>query len=101
MPDLAEMLRQAQALQSKVKALQEELAALEFTATAGAVTVVVNGKHELKQVNIKPEALSSGDPAMLPDLLKVAINEAGRQVNDRLKSEMGRMTGGLLPPGLF
>jgi len=62
---------------------------------------VVNGKHEILKVSIKPEALASGDASLVQDLVKAAANEAGRQVNDKLKAEMGRMTGGLLPPGLF
>ncbi len=103
MANMFDMLRQAQAMQSKVKAFQEEMEKQEFTGTAGggAVTVVVNGKHEIKSVRIQPQALSSGDSGMLQDMVKAAVNEAGRQVNERLKSEMASMTGGVLPPGLF
>jgi hypothetical protein len=98
-----DMLRQAQAMQSKVKAFQEEMEKQDFTGTAGggAVTVVVNGKHEIKTMKISPQAFSSGDAGMVQDLVKAAVNDAGRQVNERLKSEMARMTGGMLPPGLF
>jgi nucleoid-associated protein EbfC len=102
-PNMFDMLRQAQAMQSKVKAFQEEMEKQEFTGTAGggAVTVAVNGKHEVKTVKISPQALTSGDAAMLQDMVKAAVNDAGRRVNERLKDEMGRMTGGVLPPGIF
>lgn len=99
---MMDMLKQAQALQSKMKAFQEEMETAEFPGTAGggAVTVVVNGKHELKKVSITPEAAASG-PEMLQDLVKAAINDAGHKANDRMKSEMGRLTGGMSLPGLF
>jgi hypothetical protein len=99
---MMDMLKQAQALQSKMKAFQEEMETAEFPGTAGggAVTVVVNGKHELKKVSITPEAAASG-PEMLQDLVKAAVNDAGHKANDRMKSEMSRMTGGMSLPGLF
>ncbi len=103
MPNMIEMLRQAQALQAKIKDFQAELEKQEFTGAAGggAVTVVLNGKHEMKRITISPEALKAGDAAKVQDLVRDAVNEAGRQVNDKLKSEMGRISGGLLPPGMF
>jgi DNA-binding YbaB/EbfC family protein len=99
---MMDMLKQAQALQSKMKAFQEEMEIAEFVGTAGggAVTVTVNGKHDLKKIVITPEAASSGTD-MLQDLVKAAVNDAGQKANDRMKSEMGRMTGGMSLPGLF
>jgi hypothetical protein len=99
---MMDMLKQAQALQAKMKDFQEEMETSEFAGTAGggAVTVIVNGKHELKKVCITPEAAASG-PDMLQDLVKAAVNDAGRKATERMKSEMGRMTGGMSLPGLF
>jgi hypothetical protein len=97
-----EMMRQAQALQSKMKAFQDEMEKSDFVGTAGggAVTVTVNGKHEVKKVSITPEAAASGSD-MLQDLVKAAVNEASRKANDHLKEGMGRISGGLSLPGLF
>lgn len=99
---MMDMVKQAQVLQAKMKQFQEEMETTEFTGTAGggAVTVSVNGKHELKKVSITPEAAASG-PDMLQDLVKAAVNDAGRKATERMKSEMGRMTGGMSLPGLF
>ena len=46
MADFMGMMKQAQQLQEKMQSLQEEIAAMEATGTAGAglVTVVVDGK---------------------------------------------------------
>jgi DNA-binding YbaB/EbfC family protein len=97
-----DMIKQAQALQSKMKAFQEDLESAEFSGSAGggAVTVVVNGKHEVRKVAISPEAVTSGHE-MLQDLVKAAVNDASRKANEYTKDGMGRMTGGMSLPGLF
>jgi len=97
-----DMMKQAQAMQSKMKAFQDEMEQKEFTGTAGggAVTVTVNGKHVVLKVILTPEAAGSG-PEMLQDLVKAAVNAAIDQAAEHLKVEMGRITGGMLPPGLF
>ncbi|HVZ79779.1 MAG TPA: YbaB/EbfC family nucleoid-associated protein [bacterium] len=98
-----DMIRQAQVLKEKMAQFQKELEAQSFTGTAGdgAVTVTVNGKHEVRSVMIDPRTAASGDGAMIADLVKTALNDAGSQVNKKLKEEVGKMTGGLIPPGLL
>jgi hypothetical protein len=98
-----DMIRQAQALKEKMAQLQKELEAQSFTGTAGggAVTVTVNGKHQTQQVVIDPKLAASGDAQRIADLVKTAANEAGSQVNQKLKEEVSKMTGGLVPPGMF
>ena len=98
-----DMLRQAHAMKEKLKSLQEELERETFEASAGngAVTVVMNGKHEVKKVSLNPQILQSGDAGRLEGLVQEAVNEAGRQVKERLKAEVSKMTGGLDLPGLL
>ena len=99
---MMDMLKQAQAFQSKMKSFQDEIEKTEFLGSAGggAVTVSVNGKHEVKKVSITPEAMAAGNDKM-QDLVKAAVNDASRQANDYLKEGMGRISGGLSLPGLF
>lgn len=101
-PNMFDMMRQAQALQSKMKAFQDEMEKTEFTGTAGggAVTVVVNGKHVVKKVVIAPEAAASG-AEMLQDLVRAAVNDAVGKAADHMKDGVSRMTGGMSLPGLF
>ena len=82
---------------------QAEIEAKEVEASAGggAVSVKVNGKKELVEVNLKPEVVDPDDIEMLQDLIIAAVNEAMRQVNEISESEMGKVTGGLNIPGLF
>lgn len=103
MPNMFDMIRQAQMLKEKMAQFQEELEKQSFTGSAGggAVTVTLNGKHEVRKVVVDPKVMASGDVAMLQDLIQAAVNDAGRQVNEKLKTEMGKMTGGLGLPGLF
>ena len=97
------MARQAQKLQQQMAKMQEELEAKEFEASAGGgvVTAKVNGKHELLEIKIKPEAVEPEDVEMLEDMVKGAVNEAMRIASETTEREMGKLTGGLNIPGLF
>jgi len=98
-----DMLRQAQALKEKMEKFKEELEKTSFTGSGGggAVTVTMNGKHEVQKVFIDPKALASGDAEALQKLVQTAVNDAGQKVNEKLKAEVGKVTGGLGLPGLF
>jgi DNA-binding YbaB/EbfC family protein len=64
------------------------------------VTVKMNGEKQVLEVKLDPEVVKN-DPEMLPDLIRAAVNEAGRQVDEAVKQEMGGMLGGMSLPGLF
>ncbi len=95
------MLRQAQMMKEKMSQFQKELESQSFTGTAGKglVTVTMNGKHDVQKVVINPK--TAADTEKLQELVKEAINDAGHQVNAKLKAEVSKMTGGLGIPGLF
>jgi DNA-binding YbaB/EbfC family protein len=100
--DLGKLMKQAQQMQKKMAEMQEELAQKEVTTTVagGQVTVVMNGRHELKSLEIKPEAIDPDDVEFLQDLVLSAVNEASRKVDEMVQQEMGSLTGGLNIPGL-
>ena len=79
--NMQSMIKQAQQMQEEMGKLQEELDVREYTATAGggAVTAVVDGKHIVKKLEIKPEVVDPEDVDMLADLVMAAVNEAIRQ----------------------
>ncbi|WP_294366191.1 YbaB/EbfC family nucleoid-associated protein [uncultured Ruminococcus sp.] len=97
------MIRQAQKMQDEISALQEEIEARDFTATAGggAVTITMTGKKTIKSLEIKPEVVDPEDIEMLQDLIVSAINEAVSQVEETTETEMSKITGGVSLPGLF
>lgn len=91
-------------MQKDMERMQEELAnkTIEASAGGGAVTVVVTGKKEVKEIQIKPEVVDPDDVEMLQDLVLAAVNEALRKADEMMNSEMGRITGGLGGlPGMF
>jgi len=103
MGNMSNMLKQAQKLQEEMARAQEELKTrtVEASVGGGAVQVVVNGKNELVELKIKPEAVDPDDVEMLEDLVKAAVNEGLRKVEELVSSEMGKLTNGLKIPGLF
>lgn len=97
------MLKQAQQMQEQMASLQEDLNEREYTAVSGGgmIEVVVNGKHELKQLKISPDAVDPDDVEMLEDLITVAVNEAISKASAAADEEMSAITSGLNIPGMF
>jgi len=98
--NLAGLMKQAKSMQENMQKMQESLALQRFEAEAGAglVRAVVNGKSELVDIKIAPEALT--DVELLEDMIKAAIGAAGRKAQDGVKAEVAKLTGGLNIPGL-
>jgi DNA-binding YbaB/EbfC family protein len=97
-------MAQLQAMQQRMEAVQSEIEEKEAEATAGggAVSVTVNGRHQLVRVSIRPDVCDPEDVEMLQDLILVAANEALRQIEEISQTEMSKVTGGIgLPPGLM
>ena len=76
-PNLSTLLQQAQALQEKLKQLQEDAAnkTVEAQSGGGMVRVTVDGSMQVRRIQIDPSLLASNDKAMLEDLITVAVNE--------------------------
>ncbi|MBO4369434.1 MAG: YbaB/EbfC family nucleoid-associated protein [Desulfovibrio sp.] len=103
MPNMNDILRQAQIMQRKLSKAQEDLAAKTYEASSGGgmVKVTVSGNYELKSLVIDPKVMADGDVEMLQDLIVAAVNEAGRIAKETMEREMGALSGGLKIPGLF
>lgn len=104
-PDMGNLLKQAQQLQTKMARLQEELEekTVEASSGGGMVTAVINGRQEILSINIEPEVINPDDQEMLQDLILAAINDGLAKARNMVNEEMGKLTGGLnLPhiPGL-
>ena len=100
---MQQLARQAQKLQEQMAKTQEELDAREYEASAGGgvVTAKVNGKKELLELTIKPEAVDPEDVEMLQDTIIAAVNEALREATETSERELGKLTGGMNIPGFF
>ena len=99
----AAMMKQAQKMQQEMLRMQQEMETKTYTAAAGGgmVKATVNGKHELVDLMINPEAVDPDDVDMLQDMVIAAVNEAMRTADTDSANNMSRLTGGLNLGGLF
>lgn len=101
--NIAGMMKKAQEMQKKMQEMQEELENVteEGTAGAGMVTVVMNGKNEVKKISLADDLINPEEKDILEDLLVAALSDAKRKIDARAASEMEKVTGGLgLPAGM-
>ncbi len=98
---MGNLMKQAQKMQEEMQKAQEEIAAAEVTGESGAglVSIVMNGRHDVKRVNID-ESLMDDDKEMLEDLIAAAVNDAVRKVEQSTQEKMSKVTQGMgMPPG--
>ena len=91
------MIKQAQKMQQDMMRMQQELQEKEYKAAAGGgvVSATVNGKHELKDLVIDPDAVDPDDVEMLQDMIMAAVNEAMRAADGDAANSMSKFTGGM------
>ncbi|BCA55422.1 Nucleoid-associated protein, ybaB [Nitrospira sp. KM1] len=101
--NMANVMKQAQAMQAQMAKIQEEAASKTVTGSAGGgtVTVTANGAMDLVSIVIDPEVVKSGDVDMLQDVVLAASNDALRKARQMMADEMKAVTGGMNLPGLF
>ena len=87
--DINSLMQQAQAMQEKMKKMQDEAANAEVTGESGAglVKVTMNGRHDVKSVDIDA-SLMSEDKELLEDLL--AAHHHADRPSDFLGGDRGR-----------
>jgi nucleoid-associated protein EbfC len=102
-----------QQMLSRFRQLQEDLqrqvnsVTVEASAGGGMVIVKMNGQKQIVDIKIEKEIFTSKDQEMLQDLVRAAVNEATRRVDDELANQMKNIAGsipgmaGLKIPGLF
>ena len=103
MKNLGQLMKQAQEMQEKMAEMQESLVAIEIEGFAGAglVTVVLNGKGEMRRLKIDPSLIKPEDAEILEDLIVAAHNDAASKIEMRVQEDTQKLMGGLpLPPGM-
>ncbi len=101
MANMQAMMKQAQKLQKKMLAAQEELAVktVEASAGGGMVKVVANGGQKIESIVFEKEVVDPEDIEMLQDLVLAAVNDALVKAQEMVSAEMSKLTGGLNLPG--
>lgn len=100
MKNIQQIMKQAQEMQER---LQKEMTTMEVETSSGGGMVIVrmNGSKQILELKIDPEAVDPSEVEMLQDLIVAAINEAMREVEERLSSQLGSLAGSLKLPGLM
>ena len=97
---MANLMRQANQMQLKMKKVQEELSTREYEGTSGggAVNVKVKGQDQVIAIKISDDVMKSGDAEMLQDLVLTATNDALKKARETHAAEMEKVTGGFNLP---
>lgn len=97
-----DLMKQIQAMQSKLAEAQAKLEEMIFDATSGggAVAVKMNARPALLEITIKPEVLDPDDVDMVQDLIMAAMNDALEKVRSGQMQQLAGLAGGLNIPGL-
>jgi len=100
MKGLGGLMKQAQQMQENMAKMQEEIAQLEVSGSAGGdlVTVQMTGKYQIRKISID-DSLVGEDKDMLEDLVAAAVNDAVNKVADITKEKYSALTGGIDLPG--
>ena len=102
MPNMGQLMKQAQQIQTKMAKLQEDLGdrTVEASSGGGMVIVVANGRQEVLSIKIEREVIDPDDAEMLQDLIMAAVNDALTRAKDMVNEEMGKLTKGMNIPGM-
>ncbi|MHC8441477.1 MAG: YbaB/EbfC family nucleoid-associated protein [Candidatus Eutrophobiaceae bacterium] len=99
--NLGDIFQQAQKVQEDMQKAQQSIAQMEIIGEAGAgmVRVRMNGKRQVKKVDIDPQLLKE-DLEVLEDMLAAAVNDANHKLEASLSEKMSQIGTGIgLPPG--
>lgn len=98
--DMSALLAQAQQMQQKLMAAQQQLANAEIHGQAGGglVEAIVKGSGEVVAVKIDPSVVDPSDVETLQDLIVGAMADASKQVTKLAQEQLGSLTAGLGAP---
>lgn len=95
--------KQFQDMQKQIEKVQADLRerVVEGSSGGGMVKVKINGQQEIVDVKIEKDVINPDDKSMLEDLILAAMNEGVKKSKKLMEAEMARVTGMMMPPGLF
>ena len=103
MNNISQIMKQAKAMQEKMAEMQKKIEETEIEGSSGggAVKIVMNGKHEVKNLFIDPSIVNSDEKEVLEDLIIAALNDVNKKIAENTNDQLGSISGGMgLPPGL-
>ena len=96
------MLKQVQKMQAEMQKVQSELGnkTVSEEAGGGMIKATANGNREIISVEIDPQVINSDEKEILEDLVVAAVNKALESAAKLAEEEMGKVTKGMIPPGM-
>ncbi len=97
------MMKQVQKMQEDMAKTEESLSdeRVEAGSGGGAIRVVANGRQEILEIHIDPDAVTPDDVDMLQDLVLTAVNNALHEARELAAKKMQQVAGGLGLPGMM
>lgn len=97
MMNIQGIMKQAQTMQKKMEEMQEKLAQEEAIGTSGGgmVKITLNGKFEMKKIELDKSLVNADESDILEDLIMAAFNDAKAKVDAKMQDGMGGITGGM------
>ena len=94
-PDMGQLMKQMQQMQTEMAKAQEELKheTVDASAGGGMVKVTMSGDMSLREITISPEAIDPQDPELLQDMVTAAVNEAIRAAQELASNKLGAISG--------
>lgn len=94
---MADMMKQAQAMQKKMQEMQAKIAEMSVTGEAGGgmVSIDMAGNFTVRSMNIDDSLIDPEEKDILEDLLVAAMNDARQKVDELISSETKKIMGGL------
>ena len=103
MTNISQIMKQAKEMQEKMAEVQKKIEQSEVEGTSGwgAVKVIMDGKHNLKKINIDSNLVDKDEVEVLEDLIIAAINDANQKISENMSNQLGSISSGMgLPPGM-
>ena len=93
--NLQALMKQAQSMQKNIMDSKKKIDEMIFTGKSELVEVKMNGKREVLSVEIKSDELEQDDLEILEDMIKIATNDALKQIEKEVHNTLGSQAGAL------
>lgn len=96
MPDMQQIIQQAQEMQAQLQSAQQEILATEIVGTAGGglVSITLSGGGEVRDVKIDPKVVDPEDVETLQDLVQGAFADGHDKIGKLAEEKLGPLTPG-------
>lgn len=86
-----DILKNASAIQARMEEVKKSMENLSVSGYGGGdmVRVEMNGKMEITDVKISPDAIDPADPSMTEQLVKAACTDAYNKMKQKINEEFG------------